>query len=339
MCSVDRSRIQFDFVKHTPDKCEFEDEIISLGGRIYEAPAYSIYNHFFYCKWWKQHLLRHPEHKIIHGHYFTISAVYFKVAKGMGCITIGHSHNTRPKYHNWKDVIKEIYSKRVEKYSDYALACGKKAGNWLFPNKTFIVLNNAIAVEKFQFNQNIRTKIRKEFEIEKNFVLGTVGRITFQKNPFGILEIVEKICKSNTNVKLLWIGEGELESEIKNKIREEKLSDYIIMTGVCHNVNELLQAMDVFLLPSLFEGLPVVCIEAQAAGLPCFISDTVSFETDVTGLCRFISLANYEIWAKEILKANITCRRNTKKEIMNAGYDIHATVQWLEAFYLDKMDL
>lgn len=335
--NIDRSRVQFDFVKHTHDKCEYEDEIISLGGKIYEAPAYSIYNHFSYCRWWKQHLLNHPEYKIVHGHYFTISAVYLKVARKMGCVTICHSHNTEPKYHSWKDIIKGIYIKRAEMYSDYALACAKKAGEWLFPNKVFTVLNNAISIERFQYNESIRLKIRKEFGIEKNFVLGTVGRITFQKNPFGILEIVERVCKNNPNVKLLWAGEGDLEVEIKNKIREKTLFDYIIMAGVRQNVNELLQAMDVFFLPSFFEGLPLVCIEAQAAGLPCFISDKVSLETDITGLCRFISLDDYEIWAEEILKTDITCRRNTEKEIINAGYDIHRTAQWLEEFYLDKI--
>lgn len=331
--NIDREKIQFDFVKHTDEKGEYEDEISSLGGRIYEAPRYLMTNHFQYGKWWKQFLQEHPEHKIIHGHFFTISAVYFRIAKKYGRITIGHSHCTPSGVKSVKNRLLLFLISKIEKYSDYCFACSELAGRWLFPNKTFKVLNNAIDSTRFKFNATVRDEVRKEMKLEDDFVVGTVGRIMYQKNPLGIVDIFKAIHDRKDNAKLLWIGNGPMRTDAEKRIQEYGLQDSVIMTGVRSDVQRLMQAMDVFILPSFYEGLPVVAIEAQTSGLHCFCSDTVTHEAKITERCYFLPLNDPERWADEILST--TCDHiDTQKDIVAAGYDIHQTAQWLSDFYI-----
>ena len=335
---IDRSKVQFDFVKHTPQKCAFEDEILSLGGRIYEAPQYLVYNHFDYCRWWKRHLAEHPEHQIIHGHFFTIASVYFKICKKMNRITVGHSHST-PTVSAKKLIAKlrlkviSAYIKRIERWSDYCFACSKESGEWLFPNKEFIVLNNAIDIEKYKFSQETRQKVRRELNLaDSDFVVGTVGRLTGAKNPDGMIDIFKSVHSKNPSAKFLWVGDGELRESIEQRIKQENLTSSVIMTGVRSDIERILQAMDVFLLPSTFEGLGIAAIEAQAAGMPCFCSDTIPKEVGVTELCSFLPLNQPDLWADKILSAD-TQRKDFAQEIRDAGYDINTTSKWLEDFY------
>lgn len=333
--NLDREKIQFDFVKHTHDICAYEEEISLLGGKIYEAPVYRIYNHSIYCEWWKNHLRKHTEHRVIHGHYSTVSSVYFRLAKRMGRITVGHSHSANPQRVGLTGVLKEKYSEKTEKYSDYALACGEKAGKWLFPHKKFYILNNAIETEKFLFDKVLRADVRRELGYRDEIVVGTVGRLNYAKNPFGILEIIENAYNQNSKVRFLWIGEGELKSAIHDQMEQKGLSKCICMVGNRQDVNRMMQAMDIFILPSIFEGLPTSVIEAQAAGLPCLISDTVSKEADITGLCKFLPIENYHVWANEIQKMDIEIRQNMKEKIVDAGYDIKTTARWIQDFYMN----
>lgn len=335
--NIDRSKVQFDFVKHTPEIGAFEEEIVALGGRIYEAPRYKIYNHLSYCAWWKKHLSQHPEHQIIHGHFFTTSAVYFHVAKKLGRITIGHSHASENEHPKGKERIKRILESKVERYSDYCFACGQQAGQWLFPHKQFTVLNNALDTGQYCYNPTVREEVRKEFGMTDDcLVMGTVGNIAAVKNPFGAVDIFEAIHKRNQRARFLWVGgnNSSINESVKKVLSEKKLDDCVIQTGARNDVCRLLQAMDAFILPSFSEGLPVVAIEAQAAGLQCFISDRVTEECDITGRCRFLSIDQPELWADEILSANLS-RTDTTQQIIDAGYDIRTTAKWLESFYLN----
>ena len=332
--NIDRSQVQFDFVKHTSSVGVFEKEIRSLGGKIYQAPQFELYNYLSYQKWWSQHLRAHPEHQIIHGHFYTISPVYFREAHRFGRITIGHSHSTAQRSNNIKTYLKKVIQRRTEKYSDYCLACSQDAGEWLFPHSKFIVLNNAIDAQRFKYNPVVGADVRSEIGLNGNIVVGVVGRLTEPKNPMGTIEIFKAVHDRKPETKLLWVGGGSLEQDIRKKLEEEKLTDAVIMTGVRPDVDRLMQAMDVFILPSLWEGLPVVLVEAQAAGLPCFASEAVSREAAVTDLCTFLPLNQPELWAEKILAAN-TQRKDTSQEIIQAGYDIHTTAKWLEEFYMD----
>lgn len=337
---IDRKKVMFDFIKHTNRKGAFEYEIESLGGRIYEAPRYKGYNHIQYIAWWRSFLKNHPEYKIIHGHYFTISAVYFSEAHKANRITVGHSHSTeapreqirRPVVH----IIGNIYINQIEKYSDYCMACSKVAGNWLFKKKQFMVLNNAIEANKFRADSVIGRRIREEFDLGDSFVVGNVSRFSIPKNPNGILEIFRLIHEKRPNSKLLWVGDGPLRKEVEEKANEWGISGDIIFTGVRGDVNWLLQAMDVFILPSYYEGLPVAAVEAQAAGVPTYCSSAITREVGITNICRFLPINNLNIWEKEIAKlpAN-SIHYDTTEQIVKAGYDISNSAKQLQEFYLN----
>lgn len=335
---LDRDRVQFDFVKHGPETGAFEEEIRSLGGRIYEAPIYRVYNHISYCRWWARHLEAHPEHQIIHGHYFTISAVYFSVARRFGRYTVGHSHSmltARDKKMAW---LKRKFCKKVESYADCCFACSQEAGKWLFPHRDFIVLNNAIDVDRFSFRPDMAKKIRKEMGFGSELVIGIVGSFKPVKNPEGTIAIFKALCKREIQAKLLWVGDGPLRAKAENSLAQAGLSNRVVFTGVRADVDRLLQAVDVFILPSLSEGLGLALVEAQAAGLYCLCSDAVPKEVNITGRCEFLPLDQPELWAERILSAPHD-RPDTRDIIRLAGYDIDTTAKWLEQFYLECQKL
>ena len=289
--NIDRESVIFDFVKHSQGKDAYDNEIISLGGKIYEAPRYKIYNHFSYKKWWKRFLTEHPEYLIIHGHYFNFSSVFFKIARKFNRITVGHSHCTQIPKQAGESLLKvkllNCFVSKVEKHSDYCLACSKEAGLWLFPNKEFTVLNNAIDVDRFRYNRKVAEQIRQEFRLDNMLVVGTVGRFDVQKNPNGIIEIFQRIHAERPDSKLLWIGDGSLKEQMVEIAKEVGCEKRILFLGVRTDVNKLLQCMDVFIFPSYYEGLALALIEAQAAGVVCYCSDSISAEVAVTPLCHF----------------------------------------------------
>lgn len=334
---IDKEKIQFDFVKHTCEKCAFDDEIESLGGKIYIAPKFKIYNFLKYRKWWKNHFKNHPEHQIIHGHYFTISSLYFKVAHLFDRVTIGHSHIAGSGIRNSfsiKKYIKVIIRNNVKNTADYRLACSKIAGEFLYGKKPFIILNNAINTDDFIYNPMIRDKKRKELGIlENQKILCVVGRIEEQKNPIGTIDLFADIYKKDSNYRLFWVGDGSMRKDLVEKISDSNLNDVVTLLGVRSDIPDILQAADVFMLASFFEGLPVVGIEAQASGLPCLLSDGISKETAVTDLCEFLPINKPEVWSQTIYNIDINCRQNTKDKIVEAGYDVETTAKWLQEFY------
>lgn len=335
--AMDRTKVQFDFVKHTPDKGQFEDEIQRLGGRIYEAPTYKLYNHVQYCLWWKRHLKRHPEHTIIHGHYFTIAAIYLRIAKRFGRKTITHAHAERGTIDHASLAlrIKIAIAERDEKYSDYCFACSKKAGDWLFPHKEYRILKNAIDAGEYIPDKTIGDQARSELGILANQkVVGVIGSFTPVKNPIGVLEIFHSVHSDLPETKLLWCGDGPLRSEIEDKINELGLKESVILAGVRSDIPRMLQAMDVYIMPSLNEGLPVAGIEAQAAGIPCLFSDTVSREVEVTDCCMFLPIDNVEKWKVYILEKIFNQKKNTFEAVVKNGYDINKSAEMMQNFYL-----
>ena len=329
---LDRKKVQFDFVTHLTEPGAFDEEIRSLGGRIFTAPRFRGWNILAYQAWWLNHLKRHPEHRIIHGHYFSIAGVYFPVAKLRGRVTIAHSHATKllPKH----QLISRFFVDAVNRYADYRLACSEAAGRFLYPGKDYTVIKNAIDTERFTFDPKRREAARKEFALTDELVIGTVGRMEQVKNPFGMLAIFSEILKQEPRAALLWVGDGPLREAVEQRAKELGISDHIHMTGVRSDVDSLLQAMDVFLLPSISEGLPVSAIEAQAAGLPCVLSDGISRETAITDRCRFVPLDDPDAWVRAIEESFRQGRSDTTQAIIDAGYDVRTTAAWLQDFYL-----
>ena len=234
--------------------------------------------------------------------------------------------------------LKLYYKRDIPTYATHLYACGEEAGRWMFHGHPFSVLNNAIDSAAFQYNEKTRRQYRDELGIlEHTLLVGHVGRFMQAKNHMFLLDIFCALLKRQPDSKLLLVGQGELEPAVREKAEALDISDKVVFAGVRDDVYCLYQAMDVFVFPSLFEGLGIVAVEAQAAGLPCVVSDHVPAECKKTrDLVKFFSLeAGADRWAEEILRLAKTQRRDTTAEIRENGYDIQENAEKLQQFYLD----
>jgi glycosyltransferase involved in cell wall biosynthesis len=337
--NIDRTKIQFDFLTHRPNRSDYDDEIESLGGKVYYAPRLYPQNYAAYFKWMKQFFIEHPEYQIMHSHIDSMSYLPLLAGKKAGVpIRIAHSHNTAIDK-DFKYILKQYFRHRITSAANMYLACGEEAGQFLFGNKEFTVIPNAVDAEKFYFDQNLRERKRKELGLADEFVIGHVGRISYQKNHKFLIEIFSEVLKQEAKAVLLLIGVGEKEEEVREQIRKLGIDQKVRFLGNRSDVSELYQAMDVFLLPSLFEGIPVVGVEAQFADLPCFFSDKVPKEVQFSKKSKFISLAKPVIeWADEILKCKNEYRNSTHQDIVNSCYDIKIAHSILEEFYINIVE-
>lgn len=337
--NIDRNKVQFDFVENSSEPAAFDEEILSLGGKIYRCPHYNGKNHFAYVKWWNTFFQKHPgEYPIVHGHLGSTAAIYLSVAKKHGAYTIAHSHSAGS-----GSAMYRMFAYPTRYIADKFFACSKDAGISRY-GKTVgndsircQVLNNAIDARRFSFNQETRKQVRSELHIAENaIVIGHVGRFVEAKNHLFLIDVFADVRKRDPNAVLLLIGDGERQAEIQAAIAEKHLDDAVILTGVRSNVWDFYQAMDVFVFPSVYEGLPVSLVEAQAAGLPCCVSSNVPKDSAITDLVQFISLEDRsEKWAEIALRSVKTSRPDMLSEIQNAGFDVISTANWLENFYLN----
>lgn len=340
--NIDRSKIQFDFIIHTEVVCDYDDEIKSLGGRIFRIPRYKVINHFQYKREWQLFLKEHPEYKIIHGHVRSTASIYLKIAKNMGLITIAHSHSISSGY-GVKSILKYILQKNIKNIADYFFACSWDAGVWLFGKKTcckdkFKVIKNAIDCDEFRYKSSVRTQYRKVLKLDNKLVIGHVGRLTYPKNHRFILEIFKEILLQDNSAFLLLVGDGELKSEINSQINNLGLEDNVMMLGSITEVNNILQAMDIFLFPSLYEGFGIAAIEAQAVGLHCFFSEKVPYETKVTDNVNYLSLnLPAKEWACKILSKKNYVRESCAKQISESGYEIKTSANELISLYFEML--
>lgn len=335
--SIDRSKIQFDFVKHTNTTCSYDKEIENFGGRIYHVPRFNGVNFIQYRKAWINFLKQHNEYKIIHIHCYTIAGVIASIARDCGIpVRIVHCHTANPHYSFINKFVFNVLRNIAEKNMTNGFACSYDAGNFFFKKKSFQVLNNAINSKQFSYNQEKRCQIRSEFSFNNKFVIGHVGNFSVVKNHTFIIDIFAEVAKQNKNVLLMLVGEGPLRKEIENKVLCLNLKEKVIFTGTRTDIPDLLQAVDVFLFPSLWEGLGISAVEAQASGLHTIISDTIPQEAFVTDLCESISLQEpVSVWADKILQYTNGCtRKDTFEQIVNAGYDICEHTKWLQNLYL-----
>lgn len=340
--TIDRSSIQFDFIVHTPERYDFDDEIESLGGKIYRFPQYNVFNHFEYKRCWNNFFSEHPEYRIIHAHMTGSASVFLPIAKKYGLVTIAHSHIALSQKGIRQKVI-DLYRLPLKNQADYLFACSNDAGVWMFGEKAtkgdnYYVIRNGVDTDKFAFSAEKRDKIRKELGLDGKFVVGNVSRFHIQKNHSLLIDVFAEIKKADDSAALLLVGDGGLRAEIEEKAKALGLADSVIFTGVRTDIDCILSAMDVFLMTSFNEGLPVSLVEAQASGLHIVATDTISKEIKLTNLVEFCSLGDSpEKWAQTVLKyAEGYERRNTKPEIAAAGYDIVSTTQELERFYLEN---
>lgn len=335
---IDRSKVQFDFLVHRDFEADYDKEIQSLGGRIFHVSRLVPWSKSYRTEL-KKFFREHPKYKIVHVHQDCLSSVALQCAQECGIpIRIAHSHNSNQDK-NWKYPIKRYYMKKIPDYATELFACSKLAGDWMFLGEYFDILYNAIDINEYKYSPVIANKLRQEFHLENCIVVGHVGRFNPQKNHSFLIDIFSECVQRNSNTKLLLVGDGEGRQKIQDKVRDLGIQDKVIFTGIRSDVNELLQAMDVFVFPSLYEGLPVTMVEAQASGVPCIISDHVSKECIVTrGLVTSKRLdESPEQWAKHILQQSRRSRENHIEEIRTAGYDISTAAKQLESFYLQSV--
>ena len=341
--AIDRSKIQFDFLVHRDDKGDYDDEIKSLGGRIYHLPSISFVHSVNYSKKAYDFFINHPEYSIVHSHLDSLSALPLAAAKKANVSTrIAHSHTSNFDS-DLKKPIRNMTKHLIPMYATDFFGCSDEAMDFMFGKraaKDGIVINNAIDTSKFTFNKKIRKKIRKEFSLsDSNFVVGHVGRFNYPKNHEFIISIFNELLKQEPSAKLMLVGDGENRATIEKQISDLGISKSVILTGVRNDIHDIMQAMDVFVMPSRYEGLPVVSIEAQASGLPCVFSDVVTAGLDITGNCRFISLKlNAKEWAEVILDFKGYTRRDTSRNIEIAGYNSHSEASKLKDYYTDRVN-
>lgn len=334
--NIDRSKIQFDFLTHRPYKSDYDDEILSLGGKVYYAPRLYPQNLPAYFKWMDRFFKEHPEYKIVHSHIDAMSYLPLKAAKKAGVLVrIAHSHNTSIDK-DFKYLLKKYYRSKITSVATDYCACGQEAGKFLFKNKDFTFIPNAIEVDRFLYNERLRETKRKELGIENEFVVGHVGRLSYQKNHKLLIEIFNEFLKSEPNSVLLLVGVGEKEEEIKKQIHDLKLDTKVRFLGNRNDVNELYQVMDVFVMPSFFEGVPVVGIEAQFSDLPCIFSNKVPVEVKFNSKTQFVDLdANLKEWVQAIKNTKKCVRTNSSSDLVNSQYDIKKAHTILENYYLN----
>jgi glycosyltransferase involved in cell wall biosynthesis len=335
---INRDEMQFDFVVHTTKHCDYEDEVLSLGGIVYRVPRFSLINLRKYKRSWNQLFSRHPEYQIIHVHHFLIAGIVMPIAARYGIpVRIVHSHNTKPPIFILKEKVMWLFHHDMIKYSTERLACSSDAGTYLFGNLPFKVFYNAIETDRYKYNESNRIKIRDEFGlIEDDFVIGHIGSFrTRQKNHSFLIDVFVELAKYDAHAKLLLIGDGLLKKEIEDKCRLLALEGKVFFAGIRDDVPAMLSAMDVFLFPSFFEGLGIVGVEAQAAGLPCVFSNAIPDEACVTDLVTKVSLnEKASDWALQIQKLKLRKERGGYcRVVAQAGFDVKNNLRILEELY------
>lgn len=340
---IDRSKVQFDFVENSFEPAAYDDEIKELGGRIYRCPHFNGKNLFQYKKWWKQFFKEHTgEYKIVHGHIGSSAAIYLWEAKRNGLYTIAHSHSIGQKKITTETLLYGIVSYPTRFIADFFFACSRNAGISRYGKKVgedenrCVVLKNAIDVKAYAFSEEIRKKQRLLLGIDQCLVIGNVGRFEPVKNHFFMLDVFAECLKNGQNIKLMLVGDGYLRTAIEKRIDDLRIRDDVLLLGLRDDVPQLLQAMDVFLLPSLYEGVPLCLIEAQTAGLPCLVSTEVSKESDIDPQLIHRMRLDQPIseWAKMIGVLSNSERKAGDRMISKNGYDIDVTSHWLCDYYI-----
>lgn len=340
---IDRNKVQFDFICDSDSQAIPREEIESLGGRVYEIRPYQniIGNMVDIYK-----LCRKNRYPVMHAYNSTMNLFPMFIAKIAGVpVRISESLSMAHEG-DWKTKIKKILRPMSKWFANYYMSCGDDCGRWQFGDKLFDagkvdVFKTVINTEFNAFNPELRDKTRKEFGWEDKIVIGHIGRFTPQKNSVHLIEIFSAVAKKEPKAVLCLIGDGELKEEMMAKIDELGIKGQVNYLGRREDIQQFYNAMDMFLLPSLYEGLPVVGLEAESCGLPMFFSTEVTREANACELGHFIDLAENEtVWADEILKAvreNMPKRRSHAKEVAEAGFDSASEAMRMQRYYFTAM--
>lgn len=363
--SIDREKIQFDFLVHTDKEGHYSKEILSLGGRIYNVPRFKVYNIAKYKKALCSFFSEHKEFVAVHGHMTSTASIYLPIAKKSGVpLTISHARSAGVD-RGIKGTITKILRMPLAKKSDYCLTCSKEAAIAVFGQKNVDAgkvwtIPNAIDCKRFEYNDNIRKEMRDELGVSDKFVIGHVGRFGFMKNHVYLVEIFAQLCKKRDDMAMIFIGKGEEEANVHQKLQtlglemfgdKDYLEKKVQFLGNHFDVEKYYQAFDYFVFPSTFEGLPGSVAEAQAAGLHCLVSDRITREVALTPLVSYRSIDEAPIkWSDEILEnidealqRKVMDKRTNKElsvhdfvnEIAQKGFDVRLQARVMEKFYIE----
>lgn len=331
---IDRNKIQFDFIVDSNSPLKDYSEITELGGKVYEVssaknPFKNISDIY--------KILKDNNYLILHGYLNTLN-VFSMCAGWFAKTPVRVSENLSTAYRGEKKtIIKNMLKPLAKLFPTHISANSQYAADWLYgKNSGAKIIYNALDLDKYSFKEGLRAEKRKELNIENNFVIGHIGRYQYQKNHSFLVDIFSEVYKKDPSARLMLVGYGDLKEQIFEKIHSLDLDNSVIDCGGTENILPLYNAMDCFVLPSFYEGLPVVGIEAQATGLPCVMSTEVTVETKITDIVDFVGLdRSAEEWADVILKHKNTERKNTTDQIKANGYDIKNEAAMLEEYYLE----
>lgn len=341
--NIDRKKVQFDFVVTPEEKKDLYEQVEQMGGRIFVCPKYTGKNHFAYCRWWNDFFAEYPEYHVIHGHVRSTASIYLKIAKKYGLVTIAHSHSTS-NGSGISAIVKNIMQLPIRHTADYLFACSDKAGKWLYGEKAtkqpnYRMIPNGVDLKRFAFHEEKRRQMRNQLKItEDTFVVGHIGRITVPKNHQFLVELFAAYHKENPKSKLLLVGDGELFEAVQQQCTQLGIRKAVIMVGSKTNTEDYYQAMDIFVFPSLWEGLPVSVVEAQANGLICLLSDVITRDVDLTDQVKYLSLNEKSRWINEIARACPKPRTAASPENMKKlqPFDASVVAKQLQDFYLEQ---
>ena len=332
---IDRSKVQFDFLVDADSALVPCTEIEALGGRVFEVPPYQRVVEYQRAL---ISLFKREGWRIVHSHVNALSVFPLRAAKKAGVpVRIAHSHSTSGKGEHVKNAAKAVLKTQANRYPTHRFACSEFAGEWLFgKDADFEVVYNAFDLQRFSFNAEARAKARADLGlVGGQFAIGHVGRFMPQKNHAFLIDAFEQVAGRRDDAVLLLVGSGEAEARVESSVAERGLAGKVRFLGQRADMPDLYSAFDAFVLPSLYEGLGLVGVEAQRAGLPCLLSDQITREVDVTGECRFLPIDDPQVWADAIcgLSERPPEERLSVSDSRFARYDIDAAAKLLTRRY------
>lgn len=335
--NIDHNKYQFDYYIDSDSSCKPSKDLIDMGARYFVIPPYQ---HLFSHIKTLVRLFKENKYLIVHSGMNTLAPISLFAAWMAGVpIRINHNHSTAGKGEFKRNCLKYCLRPFAKVFANYYCACSKYAGIWLFGKNFFssgkvTVFNNAVDTSKFAFSTSNRDKLRKELGISNKYVIGHIGRFTKQKNHYFLIDIFEQYYKKNSNAVLLLVGIGELQDEIKDAVKKKKLEDAVIFFGKRSDVDELYSAMDLFVLPSLYEGLPVVGVEAQVSGLPCIFSNEITREVAITENVYFLPIdGSVSDWCSQITNFKNLDLKRDKLKLKDCSFDIKVQANNLVEYY------
>ena len=332
---IDRSRIQFDFYMYAPSA--FDDEIRALGGRVFYYPR--VVTHVFGAIRTLKKAFKKEKYPIVHVHMTTLSFVALYAAKRAGVKRrICHAHSTADRAEGWKWIVKNMLKPLAGLFATDLAGCSELGIDWLFGRKAkdAVLIHNAIDTARFAgaYAEVAAADADDEAPVK---TIGFIGRLEKQKNVGYLVEVFKDIANKRDDVRLLIVGAGKEYMEIVEKVKKLGLTERVEFRDWCNDIERYYAEIDVLALPSLFEGLPMVAVEAQAAGIPCVLSDNITKEAAVTPKCEFVPLADRGKWAEALSRALDEGREYGTRALEGSAYDIRTEADKLTEYYLEKV--